>query len=171
MWKKYGRVRLTTDDSIMGQVRIACWITNATNTHSECVILIPFKRQQWLRELASLLLYRYIDWIVRKFPLYPCGAEMWLEGIKQACSINLCSWLVFDSSNMIRLKRLQIYTHNMSYLLLFHSNNGYANAPHSYVIRTLFVFFDVQVTVHRDKLTFKWPYIVINWRSGDRTLW
>ena len=27
----------------------------------------------------------------------------------------------------------------MSYSLLFHSNNGYANAPHSYVTRTMLV--------------------------------
>ena len=31
--------------------------------------------------------------------------------------------------------------------------------------------FDVQVTVHRDKLMFRWPCIVINWRSGDRASW
>ena len=38
--------------------RFACWITKATNTKSEYVILIAFRRQQWLRERASLLPYR-----------------------------------------------------------------------------------------------------------------
>ena len=28
--------------------RIACWITKATNTHSQYVILIAFSLQQWL---------------------------------------------------------------------------------------------------------------------------
>jgi len=31
-------------------MRFACWITKATNTHSEYVILIAFPRQQLLRE-------------------------------------------------------------------------------------------------------------------------
>ena len=30
---------------------------------------------------------------------------------------------------------------NTQYVLLFHSNNGYTNAPHCYVIRTLPVLF------------------------------
>ena len=33
------------------------WITIATNTHSEYVILTAFPRQQWLRERASMLRY------------------------------------------------------------------------------------------------------------------
>jgi hypothetical protein len=33
-------------------MRFPCWITKATDTHSEYVILIAFSRQQWLRELA-----------------------------------------------------------------------------------------------------------------------
>jgi len=37
------------------RMRIACWINKATNTCSECVILIAFPRQQWLHERASML--------------------------------------------------------------------------------------------------------------------
>jgi hypothetical protein len=36
-------------------MRFACWITKATDTHSEYIILVAFPRQQWLRERASLL--------------------------------------------------------------------------------------------------------------------
>jgi hypothetical protein len=32
---------------IIWRMRIACWIPNATNTHSECVILIVFPQQQF----------------------------------------------------------------------------------------------------------------------------
>ena len=32
-------------------------------------------------------------------------------------------------------------TQNMKYLLLFHCNNGYSNAPECYIIRTLLVLF------------------------------
>jgi hypothetical protein len=38
-------------------MRIAFWITKATNTHSEYVILVAFPLQQWFRELASMLRY------------------------------------------------------------------------------------------------------------------
>jgi hypothetical protein len=39
------------------RMRIACWVTKATNTHSEYVILIAFLLQQWLRERASMIRY------------------------------------------------------------------------------------------------------------------
>jgi hypothetical protein len=43
------------------RMRIACWITKATNTHSQYVILIALPLQQWLRERAPLFRYTYID--------------------------------------------------------------------------------------------------------------
>jgi hypothetical protein len=39
----------------MQRMRFACWVNKATDTHSECVILIGFPRQQCLRERASML--------------------------------------------------------------------------------------------------------------------
>jgi len=39
-------------------VRFACWMTKATDTHSQCVIIIAFPLQQLLRERASMLRYR-----------------------------------------------------------------------------------------------------------------
>jgi hypothetical protein len=36
---KYGTARQATDDNIIRRMRFACWITKATDTHSECVIL------------------------------------------------------------------------------------------------------------------------------------
>ena len=41
------------------RIRIACWITKAIATHSECVILAAFPLPQWLQERASVL--RYTD--------------------------------------------------------------------------------------------------------------
>ena len=52
---KYGTARQATDDNIIRCTRFACWITKATDTHSEYVTLIAFPRQQWLRELTSML--------------------------------------------------------------------------------------------------------------------
>jgi hypothetical protein len=52
---KYGTARQPTDDNTIWCMPIACWITNATNTHSEYVILIAFPRQQLLHERVSVL--------------------------------------------------------------------------------------------------------------------
>jgi len=43
---------------------ISCWIPEATNTHSEYVILIAFPLQQWLHKHASVLRYMYIATLV-----------------------------------------------------------------------------------------------------------
>jgi hypothetical protein len=45
-------------------MRLACWMTLATDTYSGYFILIAFPRQQWLRERASVLPYTYIACIV-----------------------------------------------------------------------------------------------------------
>jgi len=38
----YGTARQATDDNITRRMRFACWITKATDTHSESVILTAF---------------------------------------------------------------------------------------------------------------------------------
>jgi len=45
-------------------MRTACWLTKATDTHSEYVILIAFPLQQWLHECISMLYYTYIACLV-----------------------------------------------------------------------------------------------------------
>jgi len=57
IWKNVagpGRSQLT-----VWRTRIACWIPKATDTHSECVILIVFPLQPWLNQRASMLRYTY----------------------------------------------------------------------------------------------------------------
>jgi hypothetical protein len=58
--EKYGTAGQATDGNKIRRMRFACWITKATDTHSEYAILISFPRQQWLRERASVLRYKYI---------------------------------------------------------------------------------------------------------------
>jgi len=41
------------------RMRIACWLTKATNIHSEYVMFIAVPLQQWLHERASMLRYMY----------------------------------------------------------------------------------------------------------------
>ena len=53
MWKSIlepGKSQMT-----IWRVRITCFITEATDTHSDYVIIITFPRQQWLRERLTLL--------------------------------------------------------------------------------------------------------------------
>jgi hypothetical protein len=52
--EKYGTARQAKDDNMIRRMRTACWITKATNTHSDYVMLIAFPLQQWLLELASV---------------------------------------------------------------------------------------------------------------------
>jgi hypothetical protein len=58
--EKYGTAGQATDDNIIRRMRFACWITKATDTHSEYVILIAFPPQQWLHERASLHLLLHV---------------------------------------------------------------------------------------------------------------
>ena len=52
--EKYGRTRQATDDNIIRSMSIACYITKATDTHSEYVIIIVFfQRQKLLGEGAA----------------------------------------------------------------------------------------------------------------------
>jgi len=51
---KYGTARQPTDYNTIRRMCFACWITKATNTHPEYVILIAFPRQQLLRERCCI---------------------------------------------------------------------------------------------------------------------
>jgi hypothetical protein len=42
-------------DNIIRRMRFACWITKATDSHTEDVILIDFPRPKWLRGRALVL--------------------------------------------------------------------------------------------------------------------
>jgi len=57
--ERHGRIEQATGDDIIRRMRFACWITKATDTHSEYIICIAFSQQEWLRERASKLRYTY----------------------------------------------------------------------------------------------------------------
>jgi hypothetical protein len=57
----------STDDNIIWRMRIACWITKATETHTGFVILIAFLLKQWLHERVSVLWYMYLVCFVELF--------------------------------------------------------------------------------------------------------
>jgi hypothetical protein len=62
--EKYGKAGQATDDNIIRRMRCACWITTATDTHSEYLIFIVFLPQQWLRERDSKFSHTYTDCVV-----------------------------------------------------------------------------------------------------------
>ena len=45
-------------------MRVACWISKATNRHSEYVILIAFPLHQWLPDRPLVLRTTYIAFLV-----------------------------------------------------------------------------------------------------------
>ena len=53
--QKYCTVGQTSDDNTIRHMRITWWINEVTDTHSQYVIPIAFRRQQWFRERASIL--------------------------------------------------------------------------------------------------------------------
>jgi hypothetical protein len=68
MWKN--TVQPGRQQATIGSMRNACWITNATNTCSECVTPIPFPLQQWLQERAPILHFTYIACLLYLYSLF-----------------------------------------------------------------------------------------------------
>ena len=62
MWKNY--VQPDRPHMAIWRMRIARWITNATDTHAEYVTLIAFPRQKLLRECATTFLHIHIAFLV-----------------------------------------------------------------------------------------------------------
>jgi len=64
-----------------------CWITKATNTHSEYAILIAFPRQQWLQERALNLCCTYIACLVIYLFLSTTDTKKWNNSYGNLCAI------------------------------------------------------------------------------------
>jgi len=58
------------------RIHIACWITKATNTLSEYIILTAFPLQQWLHPRASVLRYAYISFYGRSWMSYVLSKDV-----------------------------------------------------------------------------------------------
>jgi len=56
---KWGTVRRSADDNIIGGMHIVCWTNKARDTHSEYVILIVSPWQKWFGETPSVLRCTY----------------------------------------------------------------------------------------------------------------
>jgi hypothetical protein len=69
----------------MWRMRIARWITKATNTLSEYVIFIAFPLQQWLEESASKLRYAHIAFLVFRLSLEVAVSD---SGVNVEAAVN-----------------------------------------------------------------------------------
>ena len=76
MWKNFGE--RGRPQMAIWRMRIACWIPEATNTHSQYVILIAYPLQQWLHDRASMLRYSTLPVLfysvyvyIRRFSIFP----------------------------------------------------------------------------------------------------
>ena len=65
MWKNI--VQLDMTQMTIWHMRIACFVSKDTDTHSEYVTIIDFPRLQWFHERASVLRYTYTVYLV---PIY-----------------------------------------------------------------------------------------------------
>ena len=83
MWKSIVE-RGRPHDSIIRHMRTARWITDATHTHLEYVILIAL-HSNWLRERVSMLRHTYGACLVN-FCVYAVAA-CWEEGLVKCCSV------------------------------------------------------------------------------------
>jgi len=101
----------TDQKMIIWHTRFACWVTKATNTHSEYVILIAFPLQQWLHESTSLLtLYVHcllvrslFTWSFRLFTSYKFNSKLNLNSNNTAV-MSSCLLLDNDLTNYTCLK-------------------------------------------------------------------
>ena len=84
------------------RMRIAYWITKATNTYWEYVILIALPLQQWLGEHDSMLRYAKLSVLFQ----HVCS------------SLHNISWTVVDSGGRMRWRSL--YNHILHCLCLSH---------------------------------------------------
>jgi len=75
MRENIGTGRQATDGNIIRRMRIACWMTKATDTHSEYVILIAFpgQKKNWLHERATILFYTNVACRVVTFCRRTCS--------------------------------------------------------------------------------------------------
>jgi hypothetical protein len=102
MWKNV--VQPGRPQMIIWRMRIACWLTKTTNTHSEYVIFIAVSLQQRLHERASKLRYTYIavlssfglknladkqyNWVVLKSNKEGCWIQTDVETSNECCLVH-----------------------------------------------------------------------------------
>jgi hypothetical protein len=102
------------------RMRFVCWITKATDTHSEYVILIAFQWQEWLHKGDSML------------RLYVHCLSCWMLNLTVVYKMTSGSWRV-KKANIFHCKDMRVIwspeTHNS--LSLCHDKYNYNTLTNS----------------------------------------
>jgi len=69
--EKYCRARQATDDNIIWRMCIACCVTKATDTHSECVILLLFHGNNGYAKVSNCNVIRMLPVKLKQSPYRP----------------------------------------------------------------------------------------------------
>jgi hypothetical protein len=83
--EKYCTARQATDDNIMWRMRFACCLTMATDTHSECVILLLFYGNNGYAEVSNCYVIRMLPVL---FSINP-KVILWLTANPKTATIRL----------------------------------------------------------------------------------
>jgi len=58
--EKYDIPRQATHDNIIRRMRIACWIIKATDTHSQCGIIVALPQRQGCKNAPHYYVIRFV---------------------------------------------------------------------------------------------------------------
>ena len=140
-----------TDNNIIWRTRFACWITKATNTHSEYVTLITFPRQIWLHESASRLrLYvRCLSCIVRYYTCTYVIFTIYYSSCYQSVPQNIHVWGTYVRTYVrmhMRSGRTYIYTYIYTHI-------------HTYIHIYIYIHAFIHTYIHTYVRTFVRKYV------------
>jgi hypothetical protein len=115
--------RQAKDDNIIWHMYFAWWITKATNTHSECIILIPFPQQQWVYIRAWILCHTYTTVLLIPFIRTTChhscsyilANDSWLSFIMKGIQ-----WLLLSALLLREELLLHVYIHSSKIFQITH---------------------------------------------------
>jgi hypothetical protein len=79
-------IRRARDDNIIRRVRFACWITEATTTHSEYVVLYAFPNQNYVKAPQYYVLSKVL--VLVRFVKVISKSEVILIDTPVHCSFN-----------------------------------------------------------------------------------
>ena len=122
MWKSAvgpDRLQMT-----IWRMRIACWISEATNTHSQYVILTAFRLQQWLHECGSIW-HTHNAWLSLTFQSQMCLDTM-LQSVVMTIKISLDTQ--FCVQKLIFADLVKKWRHNKTKRLISVFTKGHRSA-------------------------------------------
>jgi len=92
--ERYSRYRQATDANIVRRMEFACWVTKATDTHSEYVIIIVFSSAGMVRRTRICVMFLHkIPVLLSYIPMYYSATGDNIHGYRK--TMNLKSGFIF----------------------------------------------------------------------------